>query len=108
MHGKGIKLAVALNPATKAEKIRNICDCIDMVLVMTVNPGFGGQKFMAEVVGKITQIRSFFKGDIAVDGGIDALTGPLAIKAGANILAAGTYIFKARNKRKAIERLRHG
>ncbi|HAH20355.1 MAG: ribulose-phosphate 3-epimerase [Omnitrophica WOR_2 bacterium GWF2_43_52] len=108
LHGKGIKLAVALNPATKAAKIKNICDCIDMVLVMTVNPGFGGQKFMAEVVGKITQIRSFFKGDIAVDGGIDALTGPLAIKAGANILAAGTYIFKAKNKRKAIERLRHG
>lgn len=107
LHRKGVKVAVALNPRTEAARIRNISDCLDMVLVMTVNPGFGGQKFMREVLPKISQIRSFFKGDIAVDGGIDAITASLAVKAGANVLAAGTYIFKAKDKRKAIKRLRN-
>lgn len=108
LHRKGVKAAVALNPQTEAVRIRNISDCLDMVLVMTVNPGFGGQKFMPEALPKISLIRSFFKGDIAVDGGIDAVTASLAVKAGANVLAAGTYIFKAKDKRKAIERLRNG
>ena len=104
---QGVKIAISLNPKTEADAIKNVSKFSDMVLVMTVHPGFGGQKFMAEVVPKISQIRSFYPGDIAVDGGIDADNSKLAIKAGANILACGTYIFKAKDKQIAIEELRN-
>lgn len=103
---RGVKAAISLNPATGAEKIKEAAEVSDMVLVMTVHPGFGGQKFMAEVLPKITEIRKFYAGDIAVDGGIDDTTAPLALDAGANVLAVGSYIFKAEDKQKAIERLR--
>ena len=102
----GIKAALALNPGTDAFRIKALAGFADMILVMTVNPGFGGQKFMAEVVPKISQIRSFFKGDLAVDGGIDDTNSPIVLKAGANVLACGTYFFKAKNKPEAIERLK--
>ena len=105
---RGVKIAVSLNPATPASKIKEAAKVSDMVLVMTVNPGFGGQKFMEEVVPKIAEIRSFYKGDLAVDGGINNENAPLCLKAGANILAAGTYIFKAKDTKKAMEILRNG
>ncbi len=105
---RGVKIAVSLNPATAASKIKEAAKVSDMVLVMTVNPGFGGQKFMEEVVPKIAEIRSFYKGDLAVDGGINNENAPLCLKAGANILAAGTYIFKAKDTKKAMEILRNG
>ena len=106
LHKQGKKIAVSLNPPTPAFKIKEAVLVSDMVLVMTVHPGFGGQKFMPEVLPKIEEIRSFYKGDIAVDGGINDQNAPLAISAGANILACGTYIFKAGDIKKAIVRLR--
>lgn len=106
LRAKGIRIAVALNPDTPASKIECVIDASDMVLVMTVYPGFGGQRFIAGIIPKISEIRSFYKGDIAVDGGIDDKTAALAVKAGANILAAGTYIFKARDRKKAIQKLK--
>ncbi|MEK6568223.1 MAG: ribulose-phosphate 3-epimerase [Candidatus Omnitrophota bacterium] len=102
-----VKIAVSLNPETEAGAIENVSKFSDMVLVMTVQPGFGGQKFMAEVLPKISRIRSFYPGDIAVDGGIDGDNSKLAVKAGANILACGTYIFKAKDRQSAIEELRN-
>ncbi len=102
---QGVKIAISLNPGTDPGAIESVSKFSDMVLVMTVQPGFGGQKFMAEVLPKISQIRSFYPGDIAVDGGIDGDNSKLAVKAGANILACGTYIFKAKDKKSAIERL---
>ena len=107
LHKKAVKIGVALNPETAAGKIKSVSEVSDMVLVMTVQPGFGGQKFMSEVVPKISEIRSFFKGDLAVDGGIDAKNAKSAVRAGANILACGTYIFKAKDKKTAIEGLRN-
>lgn len=104
---QGVKIAISLNPETEAGAIENVSKFSDMVLVMTVHPGFGGQKFMAEVLPKISRIRSFYPGDIAVDGGIDGDNSKLAVKAGANILACGTYIFKAKDKQSAIEELRN-
>ena len=105
---RGVKIAVSLNPATPASKIKEAAKASDMVLVMTVNPGFGGQKFMREALPKISEIRSFYKGDLAVDGGINDENAPHCVKAGANILAAGTYIFKAKDTKKAMEILRNG
>src|SRR3989338_741962 len=107
LHKRGLSLAVALNPGTPAAKIKALCDSADMVLLMTVHPGFGGQKFMYEVVPKIAEVRSFYKGDIAVDGGINDKNAKAAVKAGANVLACGSYIFKAKDKKKAIEKLRN-
>jgi ribulose-phosphate 3-epimerase len=106
LRAKGVKLAVALNPDTPASKIKSVLGVSGMVLLMTVYPGFGGQEFIKAVIPKISEVRSVYKGDIAVDGGINVLTSELAVKAGANVLAAGTYIFKAKDKRQAIEKLR--
>ncbi|OGX30869.1 MAG: ribulose-phosphate 3-epimerase [Omnitrophica WOR_2 bacterium RIFCSPLOWO2_12_FULL_46_30] len=107
LHKRGLRLAIALNPRTPAVKIKTLADSADMVLVMTVHPGFGGQKFIYAVVPKIAEIRSFYKGDIAVDGGINDKNAQAAVKAGANVLACGSYIFKAEDKKKAIEKLRN-
>ncbi|MFA5116550.1 MAG: ribulose-phosphate 3-epimerase [Candidatus Omnitrophota bacterium] len=106
LKAKGVKLGVSLNPATPVEKIKNVLGVVDFVLVMTVNPGFGGQKFIAQVLPKIKKLRGMFKGDISVDGGINAENAKSIIDAGANILSAGTYIFKAKDTREAIRRLK--
>ncbi len=106
LKGKGVKFGVSLNPATALNKIKPALKYVDFVLVMSVNPGFGGQAFIPSVLGKIRELRKIFKKDIAVDGGINSETGKLARKAGANILAAGSYIFGAKNVRKAIQSLR--
>jgi len=103
---KGIKLGVSLNPATPLAKIKDALEVIDFILVMSVNPGFGGQRFIPAVLPKIKQLRRLFKGDIAVDGGINDKTARQVVKAGANVLAAGSYIFKAKNYKEAIRRLR--
>ena len=73
---------------------------------MTVNPGFGGQKFITQALSKIKALRRIYNGDIAVDGGINNLTAKKVIKAGANILACGTYIFKSTYPKEAIRRVR--
>ena len=104
---KGVKIGVSLNPQTSLKKLKGFLEVADFVLVMTVNPGFGGQKFIASVLPKIEKLRSVFKRDIAVDGGINDLTAKKVIRAGANVLAAGSYIFGAKNPKLAVERLRN-
>ncbi len=107
------KVGVSLNPETKVEVILDYLDKIDLVLIMSVNPGFGGQKFMPEVLSKIKQLKEVQsqKGldfDIEIDGGINFDNYKTAIEAGANILVSGTTIFKSNNGdiKKNIELLR--
>lgn len=98
---------ISIKPKTPVSDIKDVLDLVDEVLVMTVEPGFGGQEFMEDMLLKIRELRDLgFKGDIAVDGGINAETGKLCVEAGANILAAGSYIFRAEDRVKAIESLR--
>jgi len=104
---RGVKFGVSLNPGTPFSKVKRYLACADFVLVMSVNPGFGGQAFMPVAIPKIKQIRSAFKGDIAVDGGINEKSAGKVIEAGANVLAAGSYIFGSRNAKQAIERIRN-
>lgn len=104
---KGIKVGVSLNPRTPLSKIEKILRYVDFVLVMTVNPGFSGQKFIPSVLPKIKKLRSLFSGDIAVDGGINDKVAGSLIKAGANILASGSYIFGAQDVKLAMERIRN-
>ena len=93
----GKKVGVALNPGTPTSSIEPVIDMVDLVLVMSVNPGFGGQSFIKGAVEKIEQIRTLAGGrpiDIEVDGGITPETAPLAARAGANVLVAGSAVFK--------------
>ena len=97
--GLGKKAGVSLNPATPAKMLDYVLDEIDLVLVMSVNPGFGGQKFITGQLKKIEAIanrvaKENLKVDIEVDGGIDAQTAPLAVAAGATVLVAGTAAFR--------------
>jgi ribulose-phosphate 3-epimerase len=93
----GKKAGVAINPATPESAIEYVIDNVDLILVMTVNPGFGGQKFIAEMQDKLRKIKTMIGDrpiDIEVDGGITAETAPLAVAAGANALVAGSAIYK--------------
>ncbi|OGX15690.1 MAG: ribulose-phosphate 3-epimerase [Omnitrophica WOR_2 bacterium RBG_13_41_10] len=103
---KGIRLGISLNPNTPLSKIKPVLNMVDFVLVMSVYPGFPGQKFIASVLPKIKQLRAIFKGDIAVDGGINQDTARQVVRAGANVLAAGSYIFKAKNYHQVIRGLK--
>jgi ribulose-phosphate 3-epimerase len=90
----GAQAGVAINPATSVEALREILPYITIVNVMTVEPGFGGQKFIPHSPDKIRRLRAMSaEVDIEVDGGIDARTAPLVVKAGANVLAAGSAVF---------------
>ena len=107
------KVGVSLNPETKVEVIKDYLNQIDLVLIMSVNPGFGGQKFMPEVLDKIKELKKIqenesLKFDIEIDGGINFENSKIAIEAGANILVSGTTIFKSNNGdiKKNIELLR--
>ena len=96
IHSFGVKAAVAIKPATSEETIFPVLHKLDMVLVMSVVPGFGGQKFMPEVLDKVKNIRAHKDGkniDIQMDGGINAETAGLAAKAGVNVFVAGSAIF---------------
>lgn len=104
---KGIKLGISLNPNTPLVRIKNVLNCVDFVLIMSVNPGFSGQKFIPAVIPKIKKLRSIFSGDISVDGGVNDKVAGVLIDAGANILASGSYIFSAKDTRLAIERIRN-
>ena len=104
---KNVKVGISLNPNTHLTKIKNLLKYADFVLVMSVNPGFSGQAFIPAVLPKIKELRSIFDGDISVDGGVNDKVAGSIIKAGANILAAGSYVFGAKNTRLAIERLRN-
>jgi len=93
----GRRAGVALNPATPIDHIRHVLDRLDLILIMTVNPGFGGQSFIPAMVEKIRATRDLVQGrdiDIEVDGGITAETAPLVVRAGANALVAGSAVFK--------------
>jgi len=102
-----VKLGISLNPDTPLSKIEGLLGEVDFVLVMSVFPGFSGQKFIPSVLPKIKKLRAIFGGDISVDGGINHKTAGALIKAGANILAVGSYIFGAKNIKSAIERIRN-
>jgi len=105
----GIKAGVSLNPATPESVIAYVLDRIDLVLVMTVNPGFGGQKFIPAALEKIRRLREMTQGrgiHIQVDGGITAETAPAAIAAGANVLVAGSAVFGRPPYAEAIAALR--
>ena len=109
----GKKTCLAFNPATPLSGLESLLTELDMVLLMTVNPGFGGQEFMPEVLPKIRQLRKMVdeKGiplDIQVDGGIDEQTAREAIKAGANVLVVGTAIFSQPDRGSVIKILRGG
>ena len=96
------KVGVSLNPKTKVDVILEHLDKIDLVLIMSVNPGFGGQKFMPEVLNKIKELKKIQENkkldfDIEIDGGINFDNSKIAIEAGANILVSGTTIFKSNN-----------
>ena len=103
----GKKAGVSLKPNTHVSSIRRLLPFLDEVLVMTVEPGFAGQKFMASQLGKIREIRKNFKKDIAVDGGINSETARLAGEAGANVFVAGTYLFGSKNMKGLIKKLRN-
>lgn len=105
-----VKAGISLKPGTPAEEVFPYLDDLDMVLVMTVEPGFGGQSFMENQLSKIEIIRAECKKrgldtDIQVDGGITDATAPLVINAGANVLVAGSYVFKG-DKKSAIASLK--
>ncbi len=102
----GKKAGVALNPSTPIEMIKYDLNNIDMVLIMTVNPGFGGQKFIEDMTDKIRELRNINKEiDIEVDGGINEETSKKVKEAGANVLVAGSYVFNGNYKEK-IESLK--
>jgi len=102
----GAQAGISLRPKTPTETIFPFLDRIDLVLVMTVEPGFGGQRFMPDMLEKVKSLRSRFRGKISVDGGIDVETAPLAVAAGADVLVAGTAIFGQKDRTRAIESLR--
>jgi ribulose-phosphate 3-epimerase len=109
----GIKNGVAINPGTPVESIYDVLDICDLVLIMTVNPGWGGQPFIPSSLGKIRQIKSRIDSLkqtrpilIEVDGGINHETGKMCRDAGADVLVAGSYVFSASDRKQAISRLR--
>lgn len=110
-HGLGKRAGVVLKPGTPAQGALPFLDACDMVLVMTVEPGFGGQSFMADMMPKLRQLREWIdQRDLAceleVDGGIDPATAPVAAAAGANVLVAGSSVYRAQDIPARIRALR--
>lgn len=106
----GMKAAVTLNPSTPVETLVDILSELHMVLLMSVDPGFGGQKFIPNTLNKIRRLKALIKEQgldtlIEVDGGINAETGRMCSIAGADVLVAGSYVFKAPSPHDAIDRL---
>jgi ribulose-phosphate 3-epimerase len=107
----GIKAGVVLNPATPVETIQHIIEDVDMVLLMTVNPGFGGQAFIQSVLPKITQVKELAESknvtiEIEVDGGVNEETAKLCVEAGATVLVAGSAVYNQSNRGQAIAALK--
>lgn len=106
IHHLGCKAGVALNPATPVETLVDILHAVDMVLIMSVNPGFGGQKFIPRALDKVRRLRALAPDLlIQVDGGVNAETGAQLVAAGADVLVAGSYVFGAAEPREAIHSL---
>lgn len=112
IHAAGMKAAVTLNPATPVCVLEDIINDVEMVLLMSVNPGFGGQKFIANTLNKVERLRALMdrsqsKALIEVDGGVQAETAPMLVRAGADVLVSGSYIFKAADPIATISSLKH-
>lgn len=110
IHDSGMKAGVTINPATPVCLLRDIVGQLDLVLLMSVNPGFGGQKFIPNTLNKVRQLRELVaetgsKAVIEVDGGVNAETGRQLAEAGADVLVAGNYVFKAEDPLAAIDTL---
>jgi ribulose-phosphate 3-epimerase len=109
----GKKAGVTMNPATPIDTVESVIDIVDLILVMSVNPGFGGQKFIPAAIDKIRKLRALAGGrpiDIEVDGGITPEVAPEVVRAGANVLVAGSAVFKdrtAESYHKNIAAIRH-
>jgi ribulose-phosphate 3-epimerase len=111
MRALGLRAGLALNPDTPFAAVEPYLPSVDLVLCMTVFPGFGGQSFMAEVMPKVAEVRRAIEGgglalDLEVDGGIDTDTGPVAAAAGANVFVAGSAIFGHERPWEAAEAIR--
>ncbi|MBQ6648420.1 MAG: ribulose-phosphate 3-epimerase [Muribaculaceae bacterium] len=110
IHDAGMQAGVTINPATPVCLLRDIVEKLDLVLLMSVNPGFGGQQFIPNTLNKVKQLRQLInetgsKAVIEVDGGVNDITGKQLALAGADVLVAGNYVFKAQDPLKAIETL---
>lgn len=111
IHAKGKKAGVVLKPATPAEAALPYLEEVDILLVMTVEPGFGGQKFMADMMPKVTTLRKWIDArnpacELEVDGGVDPETARVCVAAGANVLVAGSSVYRAENIPERIAQLR--
>ena len=111
IHQAGMKAGVTLNPATPAYVLENVIKDVDMVLLMSVNPGFGGQVFLENTIQKVKQLRKLIdesgsKALIEIDGGVQGDTAPRLVKAGADILVSGSYVFKSATPEQTIHELR--
>jgi ribulose-phosphate 3-epimerase len=106
---QGCKVGIALNPDKPVAMIAKYLPKVDYVLIMSVYAGFGGQKFIPAVLGKVRQLRRKyrFSGDIEIDGGINDITVSEVVLAGANLIVAGSFIFKSKNPQQMVELLRH-
>lgn len=111
IHKAGMKAAVTLNPSTPISVLEDIICDVDMVLLMSVNPGFGGQTFIENTISKVKRLKSMItehgsKALIEVDGGVQEITAPRLVEAGVDVLVSGSYIFKANNPEQIISSLK--
>ncbi len=111
IRSRGLKAGISIKPKTPVEKIIPFIDKVDMVLVMTVEPGFGGQSFLPETLEKVKEVRNYIDKHnlnvrVQVDGGINAKTASLVKEAGADVLVSGSYIFGAENMKQAVDSIR--
>ena len=112
IHQAGMKAGVTLNPSTPVSMLEDIIGDVDMVLLMSVNPGFGGQRFIENTIDKTKRLRQLIaskgsKALIEVDGGVQQETAPRLVKAGVDVLVSGSYVFKASNPEQVIHELKH-
>ncbi|BCS86042.1 ribulose-phosphate 3-epimerase [Prevotella herbatica] len=112
IHNAGMKAAVTLNPATPVSMLEDIIGDVDMVLLMSVNPGFGGQTFIENTINKVKRLRKMIDEAgtntlIEVDGGVNAKTAPILVKAGVNVLVSGSYVFKSSDPISTIKSLKN-
>ncbi len=111
IHDAGMKAGVTLNPSTPVSVLEDIIEDVDMVLLMSVNPGFGGQKFIENTLKKVRQLRQMITEHhtdtlIEVDGGVQAETAPRLVEAGVDVLVSGSYVFKSPHPEETIQQLR--
>ena len=112
IHAAGMKAGVALNPHTPVSLLEDVIQDLDLVLIMSVNPGFGGQKFIQNAVNKVVQIKNLIqrtgsKALIEVDGGVNMETGLQLVEAGADVLVAGSFVFNSKNPKQTIQELKN-